>query len=158
MRRRRRLLSCPDFLIANCCGPFVCLLASSCGTSLSPISLSLIFSVTHGPVPLNFFLSNLCPFCCKLQNFGNLRGNLWSYFGRYYKSVIYRSVSFMDRAPGLENISSLWRFLRVFLAFDKIMKLLWHTSNLSQHNILGKNENLLNPFIILSELWPMATI
>ena len=104
MRRRRRLLSCPDFLIANCCGPFVCLLASSCGTSLTPISLSLIFSVTHGPVPLNFFLSNLCPFCCKLQNFGNLRGNLWSYFGRYYKSVIYRSVSFMDWAPGLENI------------------------------------------------------
>ena len=38
------------------------------------------------------------------------------------------------------------------------MKLLWHTSNLSQHNILGKNENLLNPLIILSELWPMAII
>ena len=45
------------------------------------------------------FLWNLWSFCRKLQNFCNLWANLWSKFGRNYKSVTYISVKLYGTGP-----------------------------------------------------------
>ena len=55
-----------------------------------------------GACSITFFLHNLRQNGRKLQNFGNLRANLQSKFGRNYKSVIYGSIKFYGTGPSTQ--------------------------------------------------------
>ena len=53
-----------------------------------------------GACSIKHFSCNLRPFCRKLRNLYNLWANLWSKFGRNYKSIIYGSVKIYGIGPG----------------------------------------------------------